>query len=41
MPFLAAAATRPGPGQMEELGALDGELSAGGNALVLLTDLID
>ena len=26
---------------MEELGALDGELSAGGNALALLTDLID
>ncbi len=41
VPFLAAAATRPGPGQMEELGALDGELSAGGNALALLTDLID
>src|SRR4051794_4759147 len=41
VPFLAAAATRPGPGQMDELGGIDGELSAGGNALALLTDLID
>lgn len=41
IPFLVASATRPGPGQMEELGGLDGELSAGGNALQLLTDLIE
>ena len=41
VPFLVASATRPGPGQMEELGALDGELSAGGNALALLTELIE
>ena len=41
IPFLVASATRPGPGQMEELGSLDGELSAGGNALALLTDLIE
>ena len=41
IPFLVASATRPAPGQMEDLGALDGELSAGGNALQLLTDLIE
>ena len=41
IPYLVASATRPGPGQMEELGGLDGELSAGGNALQLLTDLIE
>ena len=41
IPFLVASATRPGPGQMEDLGELDGELSAGGNALQLLTDLIE
>ena len=41
IPFLVASAARPGPGQMEELGSLDGELSAGGNALQLLTDLIE
>ena len=41
IPFLVATAARPGPGQMDELGNLDGELSAGGNALHLLTDLIE
>lgn len=41
IPYLVASASRPGPGQMEELGGLDGELSAGGNALQLLTDLIE
>jgi DNA-binding CsgD family transcriptional regulator len=41
IPYLVAAATRPGPGQMDELGGIDGELSAGGNALHLLTDLIE
>jgi DNA-binding Lrp family transcriptional regulator len=41
IPFLVAASARPGPGQMDELGGLDGELSAGGNALALLTNLIE
>jgi predicted DNA-binding transcriptional regulator len=41
IPFLVASVARPGPGQMDELGSLDGELSAGGNALQLLTDLIE
>ncbi len=41
IPFLVAASFQPGPGQMEDLGGLDGELSAGGNALALLTDLIE
>jgi DNA-binding CsgD family transcriptional regulator len=41
IPFLAASATRPGPGQHDELSGIDGELSAGGNALMLLTNLID
>src|SRR5215218_160040 len=34
--FLTAATSRPGPGEVEELGAIDGEVSAGGNALLLL-----
>ncbi|MEO6510299.1 MAG: helix-turn-helix domain-containing protein [Nocardioides sp.] len=41
IPFLVASSFQPGPGQMEDLGSLDGELSAGGNALTLLTDLIE
>ncbi len=41
IPFLVAASFQPGPDQMENLGGLDGELSAGGNALALLTDLIE
>jgi len=41
IPFLAASASRPGPGQHDELGGIDGEVSAGGNALMLLTNLID
>jgi DNA-binding CsgD family transcriptional regulator len=41
IPFLAAAATRPGPGEVEELGGIDGEVSSGGNALHLLTALIE
>ena len=40
IPFLAATATRPGPGEVEDLGALDGEVSRGGNPLQLLTDMI-
>src|SRR5215218_9313398 len=39
--FLTAATSRPGPGEVEELGAIDGEVSAGGNALALLTALIE
>ena len=41
IPFLAAAGTRPGPGEVEDLGVLDGEVSTGGNALALLTALIE
>ncbi len=39
--FLSAAGTRPGPGEVEELGGLDGEVSTGGNPLALLTALIE
>jgi len=39
--FLTAAATRPRPGEVEDLGVLDGEVSRGGNPLQLLTDLIE
>lgn len=41
IPFLVASSFQPGPGKMEDLGGLDGELSAGGNALALLTELIE
>jgi DNA-binding CsgD family transcriptional regulator len=41
IPFLVAASSRPASGEMDELGGLDGELSAGGNALALLTTLIE
>ena len=41
IPYLVASSFQPGPGQMQDLGSLDGELSAGGNALALLTDLIE
>jgi DNA-binding CsgD family transcriptional regulator len=41
IPYLVASAFQPGSGQMENLGGLDGELSAGGNALALLTELIE
>jgi hypothetical protein len=41
IPFLTAAGSRPGPGEVEELGGLDGEVSTGGNALALLTALIE
>lgn len=40
IPYLAAATTRPRPGEVEEEGLLDGELSRGGNPLQLLTSLI-
>jgi hypothetical protein len=41
IPLLVAARSRPGPGEVEEVHALDGEVSSGGNALVLLTALIE
>lgn len=41
VPFLVAAGTRPGPGEVEDVHPLDGELSSGGNALALLTAMID
>jgi DNA-binding CsgD family transcriptional regulator len=39
--FLTAAGSRPAPGEVEDLGGIDGEVSAGGNALALLTALIE
>ena len=39
--FLSAAGSRPGPGEVEDLGGIDGEVSTGGNALSLLTALIE
>lgn len=41
VPLLAAAGRRPGPEEVDDLGPLDGELSSGGNALELLTAMID
>jgi hypothetical protein len=41
VPLLVGAGTRPGPGEVEDVHALDGELSTGGNALELLTALIE
>jgi DNA-binding CsgD family transcriptional regulator len=41
VPLLVAAGTRPGPGEVEDVRALDGELSSGGNALELLTAMIE
>jgi hypothetical protein len=41
IPFLTAAGSRPGPGEVEDVGGIDGEVSAGGNALALLTALIE
>jgi DNA-binding CsgD family transcriptional regulator len=41
IPYLVASAFQPGSGQQDHLGGLDGELSAGGNALALLTELIE
>ena len=40
IPFLTAAITRPLPGEVEEMGLVDGEVSRGGNPLQLLTSLI-
>ena len=39
--FLTAATTRPGPGEVEDVQPLDGEVSSGGNALQLLTSIIE
>ncbi|WP_151084192.1 DNA-binding response regulator [Nocardioides cynanchi] len=41
VPLLVAAGSRPGPGEVEDVGAIDGEVSSGGNALALLTALIE
>lgn len=41
IPYLVASASRPGPGQVEDVDSIDGEVSAGGNALALLTTLIE
>jgi DNA-binding CsgD family transcriptional regulator len=41
IPFLTAAATRPGPGEVENVRLLDGEISTGGNPLQLLTKMIE
>jgi hypothetical protein len=41
IPLLVAAGTRPGPGEVEDVQPLDGELSSGGNALALLTAMIE
>lgn len=41
VPLLVAAGTRPGPGEVEGVQPLDGELSSGGNALELLTAMIE
>ena len=41
VPLLVAAGSRPGPGQVDDVHLLDGEVSAGGDALALLTDIIE
>jgi hypothetical protein len=41
IPLLVAAGQRPGPGEVDDVQPLDGELSSGGNALELLTAMID
>ena len=40
MPLLAAAATRPSTGEVDDVHPIDGEVSSGGNALRLLSNLI-
>jgi len=39
--FLSAASTRPGPGEVDDVHPLDGEVSRGGNALQLLTSIVE
>jgi DNA-binding CsgD family transcriptional regulator len=41
IPYLTAATVRPGPGEVSDVSALEGEVSSGGNALKLLTSLIE
>ena len=41
VPLLVAAGSRPGPGQVDDVHLRDGEVSAGGDALALLTDIIE
>lgn len=41
VPLLVAAGSRPAAGEVQDVRALDGEMSAGGNALELLTALIE
>jgi hypothetical protein len=41
VPLLVAAGTRPDPGEVDDVRPLDGELSSGGNALALLTAMIE
>jgi hypothetical protein len=41
VPLLVAAGSRPAPGEVEDVRALDGEMSTGGNPLQLLTALIE
>jgi DNA-binding CsgD family transcriptional regulator len=41
VPLLVAAGSRPAPGEVEDVRVLDGEMSTGGNALELLTALIE
>jgi hypothetical protein len=41
VPLLVAAGQRPAPGEVQDLQPLDGELSSGGNALELLTAMIE
>lgn len=41
VPLLVAAGTRPAPGEVEDVRPLDGELSSGGNALALLTAMVE
>jgi hypothetical protein len=41
VPLLVAAGSRPAPGEVQDVRALDGEMSVGGNALELLTALIE
>jgi DNA-binding CsgD family transcriptional regulator len=40
LPLMVAAATRPATGDVDNVRALDGEVSSGGNPLLLLTHLI-
>ena len=40
VPLLAAAAARPGTGEVDDVHPIDGEVTSGGNALQLLSNLI-